>query len=173
MAAFSSQASRAGDATQGSVPSQDAYVTRVFYLQGMETIDAITLLRSRVQIRHVAALADLGVIVAADRAERVDRSESVLREQNGVARAVDPHDPVVLAEPPGVATETRGFRLEGIAASDVVTVLRAIYQIRSVTANADGTFVSVQAPPAKLDASEALLLELGVLLEATGSAGAG
>ena len=69
---------------------------RVFYLQGMDSREAITLLRSKAQVRQVARISDRDVIVVAGTADIVDRCDTLLREHDAILRVVAPHDPVEL-----------------------------------------------------------------------------
>ena len=148
---------------------EEPRLTRVFHLQGMETREAVALLRSRVQVRQIAEIRGLDIVIVTEVAEKVDRSESLLRERDAVARAIDPHDPVNPEPSSESPIGTRVFRIEGLDPRGVVTVLRSIYQMREVTELVDGDGVSVRAPLYKLDASEALLRELGLLAEPAGT----
>ncbi len=58
--------------------------TRVFYLQGMDPRQAITLLRSQAQVRQVASISHRNVIVVAGIADTVERCETLLREHDAV-----------------------------------------------------------------------------------------
>ncbi len=137
--------------------------TRVFYLKDMGTREAITLLRSEVQVRQIAEIRELHAVVVTETEERITRSETLLRERDGLERAVAPHDPLRFERGSEEQTETRVFRLAGIDPRSAQTVLRSLYQIRELTVLADGTRLSVRTTIPKLEASEALFRELGVL----------
>lgn len=150
----------------GSASSDAPYVTRVFYVQGMELREAVTLLRSRVHVRQMAEVITRNAIVVCEVADRVERSESLLRENDALVRATDPHEPVSFERAKDSPLETRVFPVEsGDDAKMVVTILRAIYQMRDMTELADESGVSVRAALPLLDASEELLRELGLLVE--------
>jgi hypothetical protein len=147
----------AGAAASAAAPQ----VTRVFYLQGMEPREAVTLFRAQAQVRRVAMIADRSVVVVSDIAEKVEQAESLLRQRDAVARTSDPHQPLeLLAESPAA---TRTFRVDGDEVSTVLTVLRSIYQVRELSELADGGGVEVRAAQPILDSSAALLRELGLL----------
>jgi hypothetical protein len=165
-------APRAQDPIQtGSSSIKVPYVMRVFYLQGMEPLEAMTLLRSQIQVVQIATIRDRNIIVVADVADRVDRSESLLRQRDAVVRATDPHQPLNLERLPESTIATRVFRIEDADISTVVTVLRSIYQMREVTKFVDENSVSVRAALPILDASEATLRELGLLVEEAKASG--
>ena len=155
----------AGPAQAGTSSANMPHVTRVFYLQEMEPRDAMTLLRSQVQVRRMATIRDRSVIVVSDVADRVDQSERLLRQRDAVVRATDPHEPLELERLAESPTATRVFRVGSDNMSTVVTVLRSIYQMREVNEFAEDNSVSVRAAQPILDSSEALLRELGLLVE--------
>ncbi len=155
-----------GTLVNGASLAEAPYVTRVFYLQGMEPREAVTLLRRQVQVRQIAEIRDRNLIVVADVAERVERSESLLRERDAVLRANDPHEPLNMDRPPDSPMVTRVFRIKGTDTGSVMVVLRAIYQMRDVTELAEENGVEVNDALSILDASEALLRELDMLAEA-------
>jgi type II secretory pathway component GspD/PulD (secretin) len=151
------------DGAQEEPSGEKPRLTRVFELQGMDTREAVTLLRTHVQVRQIVELQDRDTVIVTEVFEKVDRSEKLLRELDAVARAVDPHGALSFARVPERQVETRQFRIYGIDSRLVVTVLRTIYQIRQVTELSDKGIVVVSAPLPVLDAAEALLSELGVL----------
>ena len=151
-----------------ALQAKEPRLTRVFYLQGMERREAVTLLRSQVQVRQMAEVASVDAVVVTEVAERVDRSESLLREHDALVRAVDPHGPLSFERVPDAEMETRVFAIEGPDTRSAVTVLRAIYQIGELTESADDNSVTVRASPARLDAAEALLRQLELLAEVKG-----
>jgi hypothetical protein len=128
----------------------------------MDTREAVTLLRTHVQVRQIAELSDLDVVIVTDVAERVDSSESLLRKHEAVAETIVPHDPLRFDRKDESPTETRVFRVEGLDTKAAVVILRSIYGIRAVTEREDNSSVTVTAPAAKLDAIEALIRALGV-----------
>lgn len=150
----------------GSSSTDQTKVVRVFYLKGIDAREGITLLRSEVQVRQMAFLGGRDLLIVADMAERVDRSESLLRERDALDKASDPHGPLTPGSGPEDETATRVFRIEGNGTGEVMTILRAIYQIREVEEVDGENSVSVRSAPAVLDASEALLRELDLLVEA-------
>jgi hypothetical protein len=143
--------------------SDEPKVTRILHLQDIESREAVTLLRSEAQVRQIAEVPDLGLLIVKGVADRVDRCESLLRERNAIAKTADPHE----VETPGSTnagpTETRVFRIDGIDRKAAVVVLRAIYQIRELSELPEENAISVTAPAAKLKRTEALLGTLGVL----------
>ncbi len=154
-----------GPAQAGTSSANMPHVTRVFYLQGMEPREAMTLLRSQVQVRQMAMIQDSSAIVVSDVADRVDQSEKLLRERDAVVRATDPHDPLELEGLAASPTATRVFRVESVNLTAVATILRSIYQVREVNTSAEENSVSVRGAKLILDSSEALLRELGLLAE--------
>ena len=135
-------------------------ITRVFYLQGMERREALTLLRSQIQVRQIAEVASANALVVTEVDQKIQRSESLLRERDAVARSVDPHPPLMFRGESDAGMDTRVFRIEGSESRAVITVLRAIYQI---SAELTDDSVTATAPSSRLDAAEALLKELGLL----------
>jgi hypothetical protein len=150
-------------------PPSHLQVTRVFHLQGLEPAEAVRLLRSEVQVRRIATLRGRQVVVVSDAAERVDRSESLLRDRGAVARAVEPHAPLSLEDQPTErpAVATRLFRTSDPGAA--LALLRSIYQLRDAAESAEEHGVTVRAPLPVLEASAALLGELGLLAGAGAS----
>jgi len=147
--------------------AEEPRITRVLYLQGMEPSEAVTLLRSQVQVRQIAEVASANAVVVTEVVQKIERSESLLRERDAVLRSVDPHPPLKFRGKPDSPTETRVFRMEGPEARTAVTVLRAIYQISAVE-SADADSVTATAPSVRLDAAEALLRELGLMAKVKG-----
>src|SRR5262245_51189564 len=93
-----SGAPRADDQAQATTATPSAaHVIRVFYLKGMEPREAVTLLRSQVQIRQIAMIGDRPVIVVSDVAEQVGQAEALLREKGSVDRTNDPYGALDLA----------------------------------------------------------------------------
>jgi hypothetical protein len=132
----------------------------------MEPQDAATLLRSQVQIMRIAAISDRSIVVVADIAERVDESERLLRDRNAILRVEDPHAPLELERAGEAPAATRVFRVEGDSADSVVVLLRALYQVKDVSVQAeDRRSVTIRAAEPILVASEALLREVGLLAE--------
>ena len=91
----------------GSASSDRPHVIRVFYLQGMELREAVTLLRSRVHVRQITSVSTGDAIVLCEVADRVDRSESLLRDNGALVRATDPHEPVSFERAKDSPLETR------------------------------------------------------------------
>ena len=149
----------------GSSSEKSPYVMRVFHLQGMEPREAATLLRKQLQIRQIVMIQDRNIIIVADSADKVDHSESLLRQRDAVVRATDPHDPLNLERLPDSPMETRVFRIVDADTKTVITILRSIYQVRELTELVDENSVSVREALPILDASEALLREVGLLAE--------
>ncbi len=147
-------------------------ITRVFYLQGMERREAITLLRSQIQVRQIAEVTSANALVVTEVAGKIQRSESLLREHDALDRSVDPHPPLSFRREADPSSATRVFRIEGPETRNVVTVLRSIYQIRQVMEVTHNNSITATGPPDRLDAAEALLEELGLLAE-TEEPGAG
>lgn len=125
----------------------------------------MTLLRSQVQVRQMAMIPDRSVIVVSDVADKVNQSESLLRQRDAVVRATDPHEPLELEHLAESQPATRVFRVDSAHVSTVVTLLRAIYQVREVQELAEDNSVSARGAQPILDSSEALLRELGLLVE--------
>jgi hypothetical protein len=141
-------------------------ITRVFYLQGMERREALTLLRSQIEVRQIAEVASANALVVTEVDQKIQRSESLLRERDAVARSVDPHPPLTFQGESDAGMDTRVFRIEGSESRAVITVLRAIYQIPAELTGDDS--VTATAPSSRLDAAEALLKELGFLAKVRG-----
>ena len=141
------------------------HATRVFYLQGMSSRDAITLLRMEAQIRQASWIGDRDVIVVAGSTEEVDQCEDLLRQRDVLLRVAEPHEPVALEGMENSPPATRVFLVDGDNLRTVVTVLRSIYQVREVSEIGEENSVSVSASKPILDSSEALLRELGLLVE--------
>ena len=156
----------AGGSASASDPMEVGVTTmRIFYLQGMSSRDAITLLRMKAHIPQAAWIGDRDVIVIAGSADRVDQCESLLRQRDAVLRAAEPHEPVALGGLKQSPPTTRVFPVKGDDLRIVVTVLRSIYQVRELSELVEENSVSVRAAKPILDSSEALLRELGLLVE--------
>lgn len=153
---------RAEEPAKTKSTEDDLRSTRIFKLQDMDSREAVTLLRTHVQVRQIAEIGDLNVVIVTDVAERVDLSESLLRKHEAVAATIAPHDPLRFDRKDDSPTETRVFRIEGLDTKAAVVVLRSIYGIRALTEREDNSSVTVTAPALKLDAIEALLRALGV-----------
>jgi len=153
--------------THAGSSADEPRITRVFYLQGMERLEALTLLRSQVQVRQIAEVASANALVVTEVDQKIQRSESLLRERDAVARSVDPHPPLTFRGEPDAAMDTRVFQIEGPETRAVITVLRAIYQIPAEST--DDNSVTATAPAARLDAAEALLKELELLAKVKGA----
>ena len=136
-------------------------VVRVFYLQGMDSSLAGKMLIREADVRHIAW--DRGFIVVSDVPDIVDKCEKFLREQHVLVRATDPHKPVKYERLPQSPTATRVFRVQSVDNMKMTqTLLRAIYDVVGEM-QPEGKSVSVSAAQPILDASEALLRELGFL----------
>ena len=144
---------------------------RVIYLQEVSN-DAMVLIRSRAEVRHVAVIPNRNGIIVADTADVVDQCEALLREHFAVVRVADPHAPQELGR---YAPETLVPRVFRIADDDslryVVVVLRSIYSIRVLSEYPPDNTISVEAPAPVLDSIEALLRELKMLAPAGRSDG--
>jgi type II secretory pathway component GspD/PulD (secretin) len=149
--------------TETNVEEEELRLTRVFYLQGIDTSEVITLLRSQLQVKQITEFQGREVVIVTETTEKVERCENLLRELDALAKVVEPHAALDFARKPEAENSTRIFTLSENATKTAVVVLRSMYQLRKVTELADKSMVVVTAPPAKLDASEALLKELGVL----------
>ncbi len=147
-----------------TAPAPEPRVTRVFYLDEMETREALMQLRIQVRIRSAAVIQEPKVLVVSDVAEQVEQAESVLRLRDAGVRASDPHGPLDFDDIASGTSATRVFRLEKGDAPTVITLLRTIYQVREVEELEDGD-VSAHAGAPVLDAIEALLRELDLLVE--------
>lgn len=153
-------------APPGSSPSGQPRVTRVFYLERIEVPEALTLLRSEVAIRSAATIESRSAIVVSDALERAELAESLLRQRDAGLRATDPHPPLDLEGLAASPKATREFRaIDQTAGKTMLTALRALYGIRELASLAAGEGVSVRAAEPILDASEALLRELGLLAD--------
>jgi hypothetical protein len=138
-------------------------LTRVFYLQEMETKEATTLLRTEAQVRRLAAIPGRSVLVVSDVEERIVRAESLLRERHAISRTAEPHGPLDFERLAVDVPVGRIFRVDRTASGTAAMLLRAIYQMRGVIPQEGG--VSARAAEALLDASESLLRELELLAE--------
>ena len=148
-----------GASAPSSAPAATPQLTRAFVLQGMQTRDAIGLLRASAQVRRIAGIGDLKIVVVRDDVSRVERCESLLREKNAVSRVV------TTPEPGGAESiETRVFRLKGVGPQAVAPVLQSIYGMRDVKAAGSPDSVSATAPRDDLDAVNGLLRDLGILV---------
>jgi hypothetical protein len=143
-------------------------VVRVFYLHDMDAREASTLVRTHIPVRALAQLDDRDALVVADIAEKVDQCENILRQLRVVDRAVEPHKPLELDRMAQSPPATRIFYL---ARTYDQVILRTIYQIQDVKQLPEGNGVSVSAAQPVLDAGEALLRELGLLVESTKRSG--
>jgi len=164
----------AGWMADGSVVASDPaaaevmvkpHTARVFYLQGMSSRDAITLLRMEAQILQAAWIGERDVVVVAGTAEKVDQCEDLLQQRDALFRVAEPHEPVALEGVESSLPETRVFLVDGDNLQTVVTVLRSIYQVRELSELAENNSVSVSASKPVLDSSEALLQELELLVK--------
>ena len=142
-------------------------LTRILHLKDIDTREAVTLLRSEVQVRQIAEIRDLNVVVVKGNADRIERSVALLRERNAIADIVVPHGPEYEAAARETPLATRVFRVEGLDIRAVKTILRAMYQVPEFTELPGEAGISIRAPVARLDAGEALLEALGVLVSAT------
>jgi type II secretory pathway component GspD/PulD (secretin) len=77
-----------GSSAQVRSSEEELRLTRVFYLQGMEKREAVTLLRSQLQVRQIAEVQGSDIVIVTEAAEKVERCENLLRELDAVARAV-------------------------------------------------------------------------------------
>jgi malonyl CoA-acyl carrier protein transacylase len=145
--------------------------TRVFYLQGMDVRQAVTLLRSQAQVLQVASINDRDVIVIAGTADMVERCETLLRERDAILRVAIPHEPVELEALSRGPLVSHVFRVTDNNIKTAVVVLRAIYQVRELSELTEDNTVSVRATQPVVDSSEALLRELGLLSDSTGERG--
>jgi type II secretory pathway component GspD/PulD (secretin) len=152
--------------TEKSSPGEELRVTRVFYLQEIDVREAITMLRSQFHVRQLAMVSGSDTIIVTETPDKVDRCEGLLRELGSLARAAEPHEPLDFARNAAAEEDTRIYHIDGLDTKIVVSVMRAIYQIRQLTELAEKSSVIVTAPKARLDAIEALLQELDVLVEA-------
>ncbi len=139
--------------------------TRVLYLQGMEVREAVTLLRSQVHVRQMATIQGRNLVIIAETLDKIEQSETVLRQKDAVSRVAEPHPPLELRKLGKAPAATRTFHVGAGVAASTVTILRSIYQMRELTEEAESNSVSARAAPAVLDAGEALLQELGLLVE--------
>ena len=147
-----------------AVPSQ--VHMRVFYLQGMGSNEATTLLRSQAQVPKVASLSDRGVVVAAGPAVVVEKCEALLRDRQALLRVASPHGPLADQKQTGDSLVPHDFSVTADDEQTVVVLLRAIYSIRVLSERAEDNIVSIEATQPVLDAIEALLRELEVLAPA-------
>ena len=162
--------SGAGELRQaGASPSGTLYVTRVFYLEGIDPREAMTLVRS-IEVRSGAIVSSPSAIVVSDGADRVSQAEALLRERNVVVRAAEPHAPLYLEQLSKDPTGTRIFRVERDSMGTVETLLRAIYNVREVKKSEEDSAISASAALPILGAAEALFRELGLLDESAGGA---
>jgi type II secretory pathway component GspD/PulD (secretin) len=141
-------------------------VIRVLYLEGMDPREAVTLLRRHVQVRRVATISGRSLVVVADTLQRVEQAEKLLQhEKNAVSRSVDPHAPLDLERLSEVQPATKTFEVGSANLGPTTTILRAIYQVREVAGSAETGSVTARAAQTVLDSSEALLRELGLIIE--------
>lgn len=156
-----------GGSAGAGAPAAPPQLTRAFILQGMQTRDAIGLLRTNAQVRRIASIDNLTIVVVRDEINLVQRCESLLREKNAVSRVVNAPEPVG-AEP----VETRVLRVRGVDPRSVIPVLQAIYGMRDVKMASPPDGVTAQAPRGDLNAAEGLLRALGLLVEQSTPTGA-
>lgn len=142
-------------------PESSPHLTRVLYLQDIQGPEAMTLCRSQARIVRMAAVGARNAIVVSDVADKVDRCESLLREQDRVARAADPHGPIDFAKLEQSEPESRVLAVGTDNARTAAAVLRAIYQVKELE-DAQGK-LTIHAPAMILDSSAALLRELGLM----------
>jgi hypothetical protein len=159
----SDSALAAGPAQAETSPTNVPYVTRVIYIQGMKTIEASGLVRSKVPIDSMTTIDDRNVVICSGGSEKVDQCEKILQQKNAILRAASPHKPLNLADLKKMPIATRTFRIQGDVRG-VAQMLQSMYRIQEVNALAEQNSVSVSAAQPILDASEALLRELGYLL---------
>ena len=146
-------------------PSNTPFVTRVFYLEGIDLREAMTLARQTIHVRSVAIVNSRSVMVVSDAAEPVSQVEALLKQRNVVLRAAEPHAPLYLERLQKDPTGTRIFRVERDSMENVVTLLRAIYMVREVKKSEEDSAISASAALPILDAAEALFRELRLLDE--------
>src|SRR5262249_27584219 len=120
---------RATDLAQsGPPPRKGPQVIRVLYLQGMDSREASTLVRTQVPIESLADLHDSNVLVLFGLADKVDQCERLLKQRGVVVRIAEPHKPLEfdhLAQSP-IATQV--FRAAKNAhVQDVQLLLRSLY----------------------------------------------
>ena len=138
--------------------AQEPLHVRVLELDAIDSREAVTLLRSEVQVRRIAELRQLGKLVVGGTAEKIHRCEALLRERNALIGAHAPHEPMLDDD----RTErTIELRLDGLDPKAAAVLLRSMYQIRQIELGEAG--LTVTASPARLDAAEATLDALGVL----------
>ncbi len=154
----------APDAAGGSAPQR---VVRVFRLSGVDQDGATQELRVQVGIAAVASLEARNVMVVADSAEQVARAEELLRRRDPRLRAADPHPPLDFAAARATAPVVRVLPVTPADIPDAQLLLRVLYGVRKVDAASPGNGLVVEASPAVLDASEALLSEVGLLPKGT------
>jgi hypothetical protein len=137
---------------------------RVYYLQGMEPREAMTLVRTRPGVRKIVIVPGRAAMVLCDEAPRLDEAEAVLREHDAILRIAEPNAPMFLEEM-GLDTSATGiFDVEPGRTLDVVTILRTMYDVRNLQKSEEGNRVTIQAAPPIVSAADALLRELGLLV---------
>ena len=139
--------------------------TRIFYLQNMEPVEAVTMLRQKVQARRVAEYYGHDLIVVTDSSERVDRSEELLREAGALERTVDPHEPLDPESRPEDQVLERSFVIKSADLKTATLFCRALYQMRDVTEDAAASRLTLRDSESSLSAVEALFRELNLLAE--------
>ncbi len=158
--------SRAAEVTPAGSPTEATTVTRVFYLKGMDTREAAMLLRSRVQIHRLAEVREIDAVIVRDSPTRVDSSETLLRDLDGISKTTTASEPVTLERERQNASVTRVFWVNAVDTRTVIAVLRSIYGIREARDSGRTSSISVQGALPDLDAAEVLLRGLGVLIPA-------
>ena len=150
-------------AVQAEEPAE--LTTRIFYLQDMNSREAVTLLRQEVQIRRVAHFDGKGLIVVADDPARVDRSEALLRERDALVRVVEPYEPVDPNRAPEDLIAERDFIINESDFKMASILPRVLYGAQEITEDADANRLTMRDPERVLDAVEALFRELNLLAE--------
>lgn len=151
----------------GSMPMSgpapgEARVTRIFYLEAMESSAAMTRLRTEGMAR-IATVSEPRAVVVSDSAAKVDAAEKALRAGDSGLRAVDPHGPLRFdSERP--EQSRRITVLEG-RIQDAQVLLRSIYGAGENEPDPAGKAVTVWATSPVLDAIESTLRELGMAPE--------
>ena len=142
----------------------ESFSVRILHLQDGDVREAVTLLRSQLEILRIVDLSELRAVVVADALEKVDRAERLLRQRGALAEAVVPHDPVPLAGPEREPVGGRVFRTEAMSTKTVAMLLRTIYGMREITEHPVESSVEVRDTTPRLNAAESLLRTLDVHL---------
>jgi hypothetical protein len=155
--------------------SSDApLVVRVFYIQHMDAREASRLVRTHIPIKAMVQVDGKNLLGVIDVLDKVEQCGELLRQQDVLLRATDPHKPLEYARLAQSPTATRVFQVPSKYLPDAMVTLGALYDLRNgrdVTILADGKSISVRAAQPLLDASEALLRELSFLVESTKRSG--